>query len=159
MKGFTFRISETLFEQLMGHLFPGDDEEHGAIIAAGHCESNREVRLLAREIFVAKDGIDYVPGKRGYRALTADFIARVSHHCAQSNLCYFAVHCHGGDDFVDFSPTDVASHRRGYPALLDITEGGPVGALVFARNAVAGRIWTASGVFPLESLTVLTLLC
>lgn len=155
MKKFTFRISETLFEQLMSHLFPGDEDEHGAIITAGICESDREVRLLAREVFLAKDGVDYVPGKHGYRMLTADFVARVSHHCAQDNLCYFAVHCHGGDDFVDFSPTDVESHRRGYPALLDITRGGPVGALVFARNAVAGSVWTADGVFPLESLTVI----
>lgn len=155
MKEFTFRISETLFEQLVSHLFPGDGDEHGAVIATGICESNREVRLLAREVFIAKDGVDYVPGKRGYRMLTADFVARVSHHCAQENLCYFAVHCHGGDDFVDFSPTDLDSHRRGYPALLDITRGGPVGALVFARNAVAGSIWTADGVSPLESLSVI----
>ncbi|ODU24925.1 MAG: hypothetical protein ABS95_01335, partial [Verrucomicrobia bacterium SCN 57-15] len=155
MKAFTFRISETLFEQLMSHLFPGDSDEHGAVITAGISESEREVRLLAREVFLAKDGVDYVPGKRGYRMLTADFVARVSHHCAQENLCYFAVHCHGGDDFVDFSPTDVESHRRGYPALVDITKGGPVGALVFAQNAVAGSIWTTHGVFPLEGLTVI----
>jgi len=32
-----------------------------------------------------------------------------------------------------------------YPALLDITEGGPVGALVLARNAVAGDIWELAG--------------
>ncbi len=155
MKKFTFRISETLFEQLMSHLFPGDADEHGAIIAAGICESGREARLLAREVFVAKDGIDYVPGKYGYRALTADFVARVSHHCAQENLCYLAVHCHEGDDFVGFSTADVKSHRRGYPALLDITRGGPVGALVFARKAVAGSIWTVEGVFPLENLVVI----
>ncbi len=155
MKKFTFRISEPIFERLMSHLFPGDSDEHGAVIAAGICESDREVRLLAREIFFAKDGIDYVPGKRGYRALTADFVARVSHYCAQQNLCYFAVHCHGGDDYVDFSPTDEESHRRGYPALLDITRGGPVGALVFAHNAVAGSIWTMNGVSPLESFTVI----
>jgi tRNA A37 threonylcarbamoyladenosine dehydratase len=42
---------------------------------------------------------------------------------------------------VEFSEPDNRSHERGYPALLDIT-GGPVGALVFANNAVAGDIWT-----------------
>lgn len=157
MKTFTFRIPEPLFDKLTAHLFPGDGDEHGAVILAGMCETDREVRLLAREVVIAKDGIDYVPGNRGYRMLTADFVARVSHRCAQENLCYFAVHCHGGDDCVDFSPTDLESHRRGYPALLDITNGGPTGALVFARNAVAGSIWTTNGVFPLESVTVLGL--
>jgi hypothetical protein len=35
--------------------------------------------------------------------------------------------------------------QRGYPALLDITDGGPVGALVLARNAVAGDVWEREG--------------
>jgi molybdopterin/thiamine biosynthesis adenylyltransferase len=155
MKKFTFRISKPHFNRLMSHLFPGDGDEHGAVIAAGICESERGIRLLAREVFLAKDGIDYVPGKYGYRALTANFVARVSDYCARERLCYFAVHCHGGSDSVDFSTTDLNSHARGYPALLDITNGGPVGALVFARNAVAGSIWTRSGVFSLENYTVI----
>ena len=39
---------------------------------------------------------------------------------------------------------DLRSHERGYPALLDITRGGPVGALVFAKGAVAGDIWLST---------------
>ena len=120
MKTFTFRISEPLFEQLESHLFPGDGDEHGAVITAGICVSDRETRFLAREIILARDGIDYVPGKHGYRALTADFVARASHHCARENLCYFAVHCHGGGDFVDFSTTDTDSHRRGYTLTVNL---------------------------------------
>jgi hypothetical protein len=46
---------------------------------------------------------------------------------------------------VGFSRVDLASHKRGYPALLDITNGEPVGALVFAQNAVAGSVWTRDG--------------
>ncbi len=34
------------------------------------------------------------------------------------------------------------SHERGYPALLDISDQ-PVGALVLAKNSLAGDIWTA----------------
>lgn len=154
MKNFTFRISKPQFDQLMAHLFPGDGDEHGAVIAAGISESARETRLLAREVFLAEDGLDYVPGRHGYRALTPRFIARVSNVCSRQDLCYFAVHCHGGTDSVGFSRTDLESHERGYPALLDITNCGPVGALAFARNAVAGSVWTRAGVFPLTSLTV-----
>src|SRR5271154_6212896 len=106
MKKFTFRISKPHFNRLMSHLFPGDGDEHGAVIAAGICESEQGMRLLTREVFLAEDGIDYVPGKHGYRALTADFVARVSDYCAREQLCYFAIHCHGGNDSVDFSTTD-----------------------------------------------------
>ncbi len=147
-------IPQPLFKELFEHLFPGDNDEHGAVIAAGIAETTRGTRLLARELIIAKDGIDYVPGKRGYRALTAKFVATVSGHCASEKLCYLAVHNHGGHDSVAFSEPDLASHKRGYPALLDITGGGPVGALVFARDAIAGDIWTPEGRFALNHATV-----
>lgn len=155
MKKYTFRISAPLFRRLRGHLFPGDDDEHGTVIAAGISETNSETRFLAREVFLAKDGVDYVPGTFGYRALTPDFVARVATHCARQRLCYFAIHCHGGMGSVEFSHTDLKAHERGYPALLDITSGGPVGALVFAASAVAGRVWTRQGIAPLDHLTVI----
>jgi len=154
MKINTFRISESLYEQLQKHLFPGDGDEHGAVITAGISETSSEVRFLAREVIVARDGVDFVPGKFGYRAFPADFVARVSNHCARQRLCYFSAHCHGGHDSVEFSNVDLESHKRGYPALMDITDGGPVGGLVFAKNAVAGEIWAPNGVSVLQSMTV-----
>lgn len=157
MKPFNFRISSADFDNLHRHLFPGDGDEHGAVLLAGISESSRETRFLVRQVLLAKDGVDYVPGRLGYRMLTADFVAKASHMAAKERLCYFAVHCHGGRDSVSFSNTDLASHQRGYPALLDITGGGPVGALVFAENAVAGEIWTRSGTRPLDGMTVVGL--
>lgn len=153
MTTFSLRIATSPFGQLMTHLFPGDGDEHGAILSVGVARSGDHVRLLVRDVFLARDGIDYVPGRFGYRALSGDFIARISDHCCRERLGYLAVHCHGGRNSVAFSDVDLASHKRGYPALLDITGGGPVGALVFAENAVAGEIWTRDGVFPLDGLT------
>ncbi len=149
------RIDAPEFEKLFNHLFPGDGDEHGAVIVAGIVETSRGTRLLTREVILARDGIDYVPGQRGYRALTARFVAEVSGYCAKENLCYLAVHCHGGKDEVSFSADDIASHERGYPALLDITHGSPVGALVFAKNAVAGDIWTTRGRYQLDCMTII----
>lgn len=148
-------MDKALYKRLCDHLFPGDGDEHGAVIAAGISQSTRGTRLLARDLYLAEDGVEYVPGTRGYRALTAAFVARVSDYCARENLCYIAIHCHGGRESVAFSSDDMASHERGYPALLDITNGGPVGALVFAENAVAGDIWTHQDRFPLSHLTVI----
>jgi hypothetical protein len=90
MNTFTFRIAKPLFDQLHTHLFPGDDDEHGAVITVGVSKSGRETRLLAREIFLAREGIDYVESKFGYRALSVDFVARVSDHCSRHGLGYFA---------------------------------------------------------------------
>ena len=147
-------IDEPLFKRLFEHLFPGDGDEHGAVIVAGIAKTKTGTRLLAREIVPAEDGIDFVPGTRGYRALTARFVAEMSGYCAGENLCYLTAHCHGGNDSVQFSDDDLASQERGYPALLDITNGMPVGALVFAQNAVAGEIWTREGRFILDHLRI-----
>jgi molybdopterin/thiamine biosynthesis adenylyltransferase len=60
-------------------------------------------------------------------------------------------------DRVGFSGDDLASHERGYPALLDIVNGPPVGALVYARAAVAGSIWLPDGQrLALDHSTILT---
>lgn len=141
----TLRVPPDLMEELDAHLFPGDSDEHGAVIAASVVSTARGHRLLARRLFLAEDGVDYVPGQRGYRMLTASFVRDCALDCAAEGLAYLAVHCHGGSDRVGFSPDDLASHDRGYPALLDILDGQPVGGLVFARRAVAGAIWLPNG--------------
>lgn len=139
-----FTIDHELYAQLQAHLFPGDGDEHGAVIAAGISQDEGEVRFLARELILAVEGKDYLPSKVGHRCLSATFVAQTIEYCATRNLCYFAVHCHPGTNSVGFSAIDIDSHERGYPALLDISHGGPVGALVFARDAVAGDIWFSS---------------
>lgn len=147
MKGpWSLTIPEAMFETLTDHLFPGDGDEHGAVIVAGiHVARDGAARLLARDLFLAQDGIDYVPGKRGYRMLKAQFIQRHIIACRDEKLVYLAIHNHGGRGSVAFSSDDLNSHERGYPALLDISAGHAVGALVFARGAIAGDIWLPGG--------------
>jgi len=137
----TLTIDEPSYDELMTHLFPGDHDEHGAVLAAGVCHTSRGTRLLVRHVFLARDGVDFVPGRWGYRMLTAEFVSGRIRFCRDQGLAYLAVHNHSGTDRVAFSSDDNHSHERGYPALLDIS-GQPVGALVFAHRAVAGDIWT-----------------
>jgi hypothetical protein len=139
-------VPHSLWTALQAHLFPGDMDEHGAVISAGVVRTERGVRLVARELFRAVDGVDFVPGKHAYRRLTPEFVNRHIRHCRDEQLSYLAVHNHGGVGIVGFSEPDLRSHERGYPALLDIAKGMPVGALVLAQGAVAGDIWTPDGV-------------
>lgn len=139
-------IPEGLYDRLHAHLFPGDADEHGAVIAAGVMKTpDGRIRLLARNLFIAKDGVDYVPGKRGYRMLRANFVRDRILECRDERLVYLAIHNHGRGNSVRFSSDDLSSHERGYPALLDIANGMPVGALVFASEAVAGDLWLPDG--------------
>lgn len=139
----TLVVDEAMYEALRRHLFQPDRDEHGAVIAAGIATSERGTRLLARELHIARDGIDFVPSPVGHRMLTPEFVNRMIRRCRDERLAFLAVHNHGGTDSVEFSPIDNASHERGYPALLDIARGRPVGALVLAKDALAGDIWTS----------------
>jgi hypothetical protein len=142
-------LPEKIWDELNAHLFRGDLDEHGAVIAAGVARAGSTVRLLARNVFLARDGVEYVQGQRGYRMLTAEFVRDCALFCRDESLAYLAVHNHGGRDAVAFSSDDLRSHERGYPALRDVTRGQIVGGIVFAENAVAGDLWLAKGRAPL----------
>ena len=132
-------------DRVMAHLFPGDHDEYGALLRAGIVSCGSRLRLLVNNVEPARVGTDYVPGKFGYRALDPTFIHRQIVRCRDQRMAYLAVHNHGSDRTVRFSKVDLDSHERGYPALLDIGKGVPVGALVFGRRAVAADIWLPDG--------------
>ncbi|MGX1562180.1 ThiF family adenylyltransferase [Streptomyces sp. NPDC055506] len=125
------------------HLFR-DDEEHGAVILAGRAEGPRGPRLLARELLVARDDEDYVPGERGHRALSSTFVRDAIVRARDEQLSYLAVHCHFGLGQVQFSHVDLASHERGYATLRQIS-GQAVGGLVLTPHAAAGDLWLPDG--------------
>jgi hypothetical protein len=127
----------------MAHLFPGDRDEHGAVLLAGMSTTEDGLTLLVREVHLAADGDDYVQGTYGYRALAPTFIHRMITRARDQGLAYLAVHNHESDLHVGFSEIDIESHERGYPALLQITRGMPVGAVVFGKRSVEADVWLA----------------
>ncbi len=139
------RFSRELYDKIMNHLFPGDKDEHGAVLLAGLSETNDLTTLLVREVHLAQEGTDYAKGKVGYRALTPKFIHQLITRARDERLVYLAVHNHGSDLEVEFSKVDFESHQRGYPALLQIARGMPVGALVFGRRSIQADIWFPNG--------------
>jgi molybdopterin/thiamine biosynthesis adenylyltransferase len=142
--GIELRARQSDWSALMAHLFPGDGDEHGAALLCGSVTTSSGTRLLLRELVLATDGRDYVPGTRGYRHLTGEFVTAQIRRAKDQGLVYLAVHNHGSIDSVGFSRPDLNSHERAYPTLLALTQL-PVGALVCARRAVAGDIWFPDG--------------
>ena len=139
------RIAREEFNVVIGHLFPGDMDEHGAVLLAGTSHLNGELTFHIREVHLAEEGVDYVEGKFGYRALSPTFIHRLITRARDEKLAYLAVHNHGTDREVGFSQIDCQSHERGYPALLQIARGMPVGALVFGRRSIEADVWLSGG--------------
>ena len=138
-------IASSDHDRLMAHLFPGDYDEHGAVLLAGIADRGSSQRLTVQSVECAEFGRDYVAGEFGYRALHPTFIHCQIVRCRDVRLAYLAAHNHDADYHVDFSRTDFESHERGYPALRDIGKGVPVGALVFGRHSVAADMWMPDG--------------
>lgn len=141
---FELHATEAHWDVLHRHLFPGDGDEHGAVLLCGLAAGPRANRLLVRDVIVAHDEIDFVPGTHGYRHLNGAFVTHQARRAKDDGLVYLAVHNHGGKTSVGFSGADLTSHERGYPTLLNLTKR-PVGALVLAERAVAGDIWLPDG--------------
>jgi hypothetical protein len=139
------RFGQTEYDATMGHLFPGDGDEHGLVLLAGVSHIAGQLTLLVREVCPAAEGVDYVEAKFGYRALSPKFIHRLITRARDQRLAYLAVHNHGSDREVGFSRIDLDSHERGYPALSQISRGMPVGALVFGHRAIQADIWLSDG--------------
>jgi len=136
------RFAEQQWNQLYGHLYPGDDAEHAAVLLATLVERpGQSPRLLVREILLAQDGVDYGVSPDGHGRLSAAFVHRAIIRCRNERMVYLHVHNHGSDRSVEFSGVDLASHERGYPALLDITKEMPVGAVVFGKRSVEMDLW------------------
>ncbi len=145
MRRCVVRIARADFNSLMQHLFPGDADEHGAVLLAGYANHGEHCALCVREIHLAREGIDYVDGSVGYRALAPTFIHRMITRARDERLVYLAVHNHDSDTTVGFSRIDLESHERGYPALLQIARGMAVGALVHGRRSMEADIWFPDG--------------
>ena len=139
------RISRAHVEQLKRHLFPGDVDEHGAVLLAGVSSRNGQLALHVREVHAASDGVDYQEGRIGYRALQPPFIHRLIARARDERLAYLAVHNHESDRTVGFSQIDLESHERGYPALLQIAKGMPVGGIVCGHASMQADVWLPDG--------------
>ncbi len=141
--GWSIVIRPGDWQTLSEHLFSGRGER-GAVLLAEETEGPRGPRLLVRKVIPAIDGIDYVPGTTGFRALTPDFVRDCAMHAHDKQLAYIAAHNHGGWRRVGFSDIDLASHNRGYPTLVQLT-GRPVTGLVLTPAAAAGDVWLSDG--------------
>lgn len=136
------RFAQAQFDTLFQHLYPGDGYEHAAVVLATLVERPGQApRLLVREVLLARDGVDYVVSPEGHGRLLPTFINKAIVRCRNERLVYFHVHNHLSDQIVGFSDVDFASHKRGYPALLDIVKGMPVGGMVFGYRSLEIDLW------------------
>jgi len=132
------------YEALHDHLFPGDRDEHAAILLAGLglASPKGSPTLLVREVH-RLDTDEFIPGEHGYRQLSAAALARLGARAQAEELALISCHSHpGAGERVGLSRDDLAGHQRVFPHMLDIVGGGrPVGGIAFGETSAAGEIW------------------
>lgn len=128
-------------ERVIDHLFPGDRDEHAAIVLAGAHGRAERMRLLGREIHLL-DEEEFIPGEHGYRQISAATLARLGNRAADEGLALLTCHSHpGAANRVSLSGDDLDGHRRVFPHLLDIVDGRPVGGIAMGTESADGEIW------------------
>jgi len=136
------RIPAGDYASLHAHLFPGDRDEHGAILLAGeHHASDGNSVLTVRETHLL-DPHDFPPGHHGYRQFAPGALARLGNRAAAERLALVSVHSHpGAEDHNGLSSDDLAAHERVFPHLLDITAAQSVTGIALGNRGAAGETW------------------
>jgi hypothetical protein len=139
------RIPAGDYEQLYAHLFPGDRDEHGAILLAGEHHTDTRTTLAVRETHLLAPH-EFPPGTHGYRQFAAGALARLGNRAAQERLAIVTVHSHpGAGERNSLSRDDLAAHERVFPHLLDITDAASVTGVALGEASAAGESWHANG--------------
>jgi hypothetical protein len=139
------RIPAGDYERLHAHLFPGDHDEHGAILLAGEHHAAGRSTLAVRESHLLGPH-EFPPGTHGYRQFAAAALARLGNRAAQEHLAIVTVHSHPGAHASNtLSGDDLAAHERVFPHLLDITGAASVSGIALGEASAAGESWHADG--------------
>jgi hypothetical protein len=137
------RISHVEYALLSEHLFPGDRDEHGALLLVGtHQRADRSLLMTVREVHPLSEH-EFPQGVYGYRQFAASALARLANRAADENLALVSAHSHpGAGERTGLSADDLAAHERVFEHLLDITGAPLVGGIALGERSAAGEIWT-----------------
>lgn len=139
------RIPAGDYERLHAHLFPGDRDEHGAILLAGEHHTGMRSVLTVRETHLLEPH-EFPPGTHGYRQFAAGALARLGNRAAQERLAIVTVHSHpGAGERNSLSRDDLAAHERVFPHLLNITDAASVTGVALGEASAAGESWHTNG--------------
>lgn len=139
------RISSEDYARLHRHLFPGDHDEHGAVLLAGETHATGRTTFTVRETHLLQPA-EFPPGQHGYRQFAAGALARLGNRAASEQLSMVTVHSHPGASTSNaLSGDDLAAHERVFPHLLDITGAQSITGIALGTDSAAGEIWDRAG--------------
>ena len=138
--GYTLVIRDEQWQQLRAHLL-ADGSEHAAFLLVNPAGS----RLLTGELILIPDEALEGGGLDGL-SIKLPALLDVFNAANRRGLALVEAHSHPlTKGQVDFSIIDREGQADIVTYLADIAPGRPYGALVLARRAVRGHVWSAPG--------------
>lgn len=129
------------FARLRAHVLDGGEDEEAAVLLAGVGRTPRDVRLLVREEIPVPDGAFLSKGRAGL-TINPDFLAPLVKRCRVEGWAFVLVHSHPfAGAGVRFSAIDDGGEQALFPRIQGRAPGLPVGAIVFGRESLDGRLW------------------
>jgi hypothetical protein len=137
MNELTIRLTQSRYDELKGHLFPGDGLEAAALMLCKVARAKR-TKYLVRELVL----VPHEACQRQRDALTwpGEFVERALAKAEDEGFAIIAVHSHPGG-LLAFSAADDASDADLMPAMAWRKDSAPGSAIMTADGQMRARIY------------------
>ena len=114
-------------------------------MTAGYLENGGGLHLAVRDIIVPGEG-DYESRTGTYLRMRAEFFSRVLTRAEADGVTVIQSHTHPFSGAgLAYSPTDFEGESESAGTIKRCLGDVPMGSLLFGREEVIGRVWTADG--------------
>ena len=113
--GWSLRMSQALYEHLHARLFPGDGDQHGAVMEAGLATLGGRQAPSARRAVEGRGPGGLAPRCPGLSDVAGGRCNQGIRDCCADGLVYLAIHNHGGRDRWDSPAWILQPTNGGFP--------------------------------------------
>ena len=132
-------------DHLRTSLQDGEGRESAAFMTAGYFENGGGMHLAVRNIIVPGES-DYESKTGTYLRMRAEFFSRVLARAEADGVTVILSHTHPFSEAgLAYSPTDFEGESESADTVKRCLGDVPMGSLLFGREEMIGRVWTAGG--------------
>lgn len=132
-------------DRLKDGLKDGEGRESAAFMTAGHFENGSGTHLAVRDIIVPGED-DYESRTVTYLRMSPPFFSRVLARAEADGVTVIQSHTHPfSETGLAYSSTDFEGEGESAGTVRRCLGDVPMGSLLFGREKIIGRVWTADG--------------
>lgn len=153
---YSLAFTETLYDQLMTHLFSGSDGiERAAYLLCRTAIGREDTRLLVREVLPVPESEVAKASAHGMTIPSVSF-TRAMKRSRDTGQCFVFVHSHPDGRAVFSAQDDIEERKLFRTAAIRIGSGPHASLVASSRDDIAGRVWIdGESPIPLSNIRVI----